>query len=106
MLPIEFQQKWIGVTLKERSAAQEHFIDRAVWAAYGWSDDRADTTEMNRSSNASSPSTSRDTRRSKDEERVTVHSSNAAGWHMPRKDQNGNCIQKTGTAQISPQPSR
>lgn len=27
MLPIEFQQKWIGVTLKERSAAQEHFID-------------------------------------------------------------------------------
>ncbi|MGC4192862.1 MAG: hypothetical protein QM589_17085 [Thermomicrobiales bacterium] len=27
MLPIEFQQKWIGVTLKERSASQEHFID-------------------------------------------------------------------------------
>lgn len=23
----EFQKKWIGVTLKERSAAQEHFID-------------------------------------------------------------------------------
>ena len=27
MDPIAFQQKWIGATLKERSAAQEHFID-------------------------------------------------------------------------------
>jgi type II restriction/modification system DNA methylase subunit YeeA len=27
MHPAEFQKKWIGVTLKERSAAQEHFID-------------------------------------------------------------------------------
>jgi hypothetical protein len=25
--PIEFQPKWIGVELKERSAAQEHFLD-------------------------------------------------------------------------------
>lgn len=27
MNPIEFQRKWIGVELKERSAAQEHFLD-------------------------------------------------------------------------------
>lgn len=27
MNPIEFQRKWIGVDLKERSAAQEHFLD-------------------------------------------------------------------------------
>ena len=27
MHPIEFQRKWIGVELKERSAAQEHFLD-------------------------------------------------------------------------------
>lgn len=27
MDPIEFQRKWIGVELKERSAAQEHFLD-------------------------------------------------------------------------------
>lgn len=37
MLPIEFQQKWIGVTLKERSASQEHFIDlchvHPIWLA-------------------------------------------------------------------------
>jgi len=25
--PIEFQRKWIGVELKGRSAAQEHFLD-------------------------------------------------------------------------------
>ena len=25
--PIEFQRKWIGVELKERSASQEHFLD-------------------------------------------------------------------------------
>ncbi len=25
--PIEFQRKWIGVDLKERSAAQEHCLD-------------------------------------------------------------------------------
>jgi hypothetical protein len=25
--PIAFQRKWIGVELKERSAAQEHFLD-------------------------------------------------------------------------------
>jgi len=24
---IEFQRKWIGVDLKERSASQEHFLD-------------------------------------------------------------------------------
>ena len=27
MNPIEFQRKWIGVELKERSASQEHFLD-------------------------------------------------------------------------------
>jgi len=27
MNPIEFQQKWIGVELKQRSASQEHFLD-------------------------------------------------------------------------------
>ena len=27
MRAVDFQQKWIGVTLKERSASQEHFID-------------------------------------------------------------------------------
>lgn len=27
MNPIAFQRKWIGVDLKERSAAQEHFLD-------------------------------------------------------------------------------
>lgn len=32
--------KWRGVTLKERSASQEHFLDvcRTEWAAYGWDD--------------------------------------------------------------------
>jgi hypothetical protein len=27
MDPVAFQRKWIGVVLKERSAAQEHFLD-------------------------------------------------------------------------------
>lgn len=27
MNPIEFQRKWNGVELKERSAVQEHFLD-------------------------------------------------------------------------------
>lgn len=37
MDPVTFQRKWIGVTLKERSAAQEHFLDLCEWMAmHGW----------------------------------------------------------------------
>ena len=53
LTPQQFTAKWRGVTLKERSAAQEHFIDlcrllgrqkldHAVLTAYDWPDDLSD----------------------------------------------------------------
>ena len=40
--PSEFVAQWQGSTRTERAAAQEHFIDAAVLAAYGWPEDLSD----------------------------------------------------------------